>query len=118
MKVMVNGQQRELHCFYPQDRMDITEDIIFDSGEKFDYDSEAEMPIMTAEQFDWWAEYLEQAEKDNGEILRLKDIYGAEKVEEIISRHDWYFTSDYNEHHQRYLELFETIKDELEDDGQ
>ena len=85
MKVLVNGQEKELTCFFAQDRIDIANDVIINSGEQLEYDTEAELPVMTQEQFDWWTEYLEQAEKYNGEILRLKGIYGAEKVSEIVA---------------------------------
>lgn len=41
MKVLVNGQEKELTCIYAQGRIDISDDVIFSSGEQLDYDREA-----------------------------------------------------------------------------
>ena len=113
MDVLVNGEIKKLSCRIPQCAEDIANDLVLNSGEKLDYDKESERPVMTAEQYRWWCEYLDHMEADNRALQELKDAYSVAGVEEIVARESVNVPSDFNEHHSWFLALLDTIKEEL-----
>ncbi len=95
---------------------ELTQDILYQSGAVGDYvnyDFAREAYVIEQADYDWWADYIANAERDAAELGVLLDTYGPEV---------WWIVNveigggvDYTDHHAAYQRAFKRIRAEMEE---
>jgi len=81
MKILVNGNVKELELTDPTNGCNWEEDLI---GSSFDdYDDDLEMYKMEQETFDWWSNYITVEKNLQDRVKNLKDMLDYDDSEKL-----------------------------------
>lgn len=123
MEFIINGtnERKELHYIDARTGVDCINDVIGNSGAIGDYityDEEAEVYRINQEDYEWWDEYITQAQEDAEELARLREEFdqrdeytGQYAIDGIVSR--YYAPIDMDAEHSEWQRVFEIIREEL-----
>ena len=118
MKFIINetGNLEKLTIIDAKTGMDWSSDLIGNSGAVGDYihyDDAAGAYSIGQEDFDWWAEYISMYERYQEKLDALKEKYGADAVDNIITRHELWLGNDYTAHEQELQAQLDAIREDL-----
>lgn len=123
MEFIINGtnERKELHYIDARTGVDCINDVIGNSGAIGDYityDEDAGVYRINQEDYEWWDEYITQAQEDAEELARLREEFdqrdeytGQYAIDGIVSRN--YAPIDMDAEHSEWQRVFEIIKEEL-----
>lgn len=116
MEIIINetGKREELTIIDRKTGQDMAADIIGNSGAVGDYITiEGGVYSMSAENYQWWSDYLDMLSRYNERLDDLREQYGP-AVDDIISRPELWLGEDYNQHEQELQAQINAVLDELE----
>ncbi len=123
MEFIINGtnERKELHYIDARTGVDCINDVIGNSGAIGDYityDEDAGVYRINQEDYEWWDEYITQAQEDAEELARLREEFdqrdeytGQYAIDGIVSRN--YAPIDMDAEHSEWQRVFEIIREEL-----
>lgn len=115
MEIIINetGKREELTIIDRKTGQDMAADIIGNSGAVGDYITiEDGVYSMSAENCQWWSDYLDMLSRYNERLDDLREQYGP-AVDDIISRPELWLGEDYNQHEQELQAQINAVLDEL-----
>ena len=115
MKIIINetGKREELTLIDTKTGQDMAGDIIGNSGAVGDYITIKDgVYCMSAENYQWWSNYLDMLSRYNERLDDLREQYGP-AVDDIISRPELWLSEDYNQHEQELQAQINALRDEL-----
>ena len=115
MEIIINetGEREELTIIDRKTGQDMAADIIGNSGAVGDYITiEDGVYSMSAENYQWWSDYLDMLSRYNERLDDLREQYGP-AVDDIISRPELWLGEDYNQHEQELQAQINAVLDEL-----
>lgn len=118
MKFIINetGKREELYIIDRKSGVDWSGDLIGNSGAIGDYikyDEDAEAYRIGQEDYDWWVAYIAMYERYADELEALREQYGIDAVDDIISRPELWLGDDYAEHERELQAQIEAVREEL-----
>lgn len=116
MDIIINetGKREELTIIDRKTGQDMAADIVGNSGAVGDYITiEDGVYSMSAENYQWWSDYLDMLSRYNERLDDLREQYGP-AVDDIISRPELWLGEDYNQHEQELQAQINAVLDELE----
>ena len=118
MKFVINetDAREELTIIDPKTGMDWSNDLIGNSGAMGDYihyDTGADAYRISQEDYAWWAGYVSMYGRYQDELTSLKEQYGADAVDDIISRPELSLSDDYNAHERELRAQLDAVRFEL-----
>lgn len=118
MKFIINetGNLEKLTIIDAKTGMDWSSDLIGNSGAVGDYihyDDAAGAYRIGQEDFDWWAEYISMYERYQEALDALREQYGADTVDDILTRPELWLSDDYTAHEQELQAQLNAIREEL-----
>lgn len=106
MRVMVNGEVKELNCMV--NGCDCANDLIGNAGfDGFKYDNDEEIYVTDQETYDWWKEYLENNEADEEKKSEYIEKYGWDAWDEAFN--DNWNANEMEQEHAAYQAVFEAL---------
>lgn len=111
------GEERELHYYRPNITEDMADDLIGSSGAVGDYIQPipgGDQYSISAEDYQWWTEYLEMAGRWEDQLDELRERYGADAVADVIARQGLELGPDYNQHEYEYADMVQAVREALE----
>ena len=116
MEIIINetGKREELTIIDRKTGQDMAADIIGNSGAVGDYITiENGVYSTSAENYQWWSNYLDMLSRYNEQLDDLREQYGP-AVDDIISRPELWLGEDYNQHEQELQAQINAVLDELD----
>jgi len=115
MKFIINetGEEKELNII-GANGIDWTQDLIggtSDMGDTIIWDDEKEIYKITQDTFDFWEEYIANAQADDEKLEELKSEYDGADIQKIINE-EMNGINDYDMHHGVMESIFERIVEE------
>lgn len=112
MKFLINEtKEHKTLSIIDQNGVDWTDDLIGNTGaigDYIQYDEDEEAYRISQGDFDWWEEYINNAEADEEELMELLKDYDGEYVYTIID--DYLDSDNYELHHLQMQAAFTAIK--------
>lgn len=107
------GERKELNCYDVNSRVDCTEEIIGNSGAVGDYiEFDDGAYIMSEDNYNWWADYLDKWQDDQKAIDELAEEIGRDYFQDLIySLNMDPYGPDYNSHHDDVADMLRIIRE-------
>jgi dissimilatory sulfite reductase (desulfoviridin) alpha/beta subunit len=102
MKILVNGEVRELECRI--NGIDCSQDLHGNVSNNSIWNDEKECYEMTQDDFDWWEEYFTNKESDEERKAEIIEKFGYEAWETAFN--DKFVANDMEDEHNAMLVVF------------